>query len=317
MKAARERLCQFLFRPDSGRWIEVLRIGLALQVILYAWSLRNDWRDLFGTTGPILVNRALAEAVLSGESLFTPRLGWLIAAGKLLGLAETTTLSLIWLLLLGAGLALFAGVCSRWAAITAWFLYLCSVKSGVLFSYGVDNFAVIGLFYLMIAPLPKAWMPGHKLKSQPARTLERLGFHRRVLQLHLCIIYFFGGVSKCLGSDWWNGVSVWRALTRPPFDVVSPEVLIRFEGLLPLIGIGVCLLETGYPVLIWPRKSRAPWLIGILLMHISIALTMGLYLFAFIMIVLNLAAFGPGAFSPFLRNTSRPCEKTSDNLLPG
>ena len=41
------------------------------------------------------------------------------------------------------------------------------------------------------------------------------------------------------------------------------------------------------------RRTRAFWLAGILLMHLSIGLTMGLYLFGLIMIVLNLAAFGP------------------------
>jgi hypothetical protein len=30
------------------------------------------------------------------------------------------------------------------------------------------------------------------------------------------------------------------------------------------------------------------------MMHLAIGLTMGMYLFAFIMIVLNIAAFGPG-----------------------
>ena len=34
------------------------------------------------------------------------------------------------------------------------------------------------------------------------------------------------------------------------------------------------------------------WLISVLGMHIAIGLTMGMYLFALIMIVLNVAAFG-------------------------
>ena len=33
-------------------------------------------------------------------------------------------------------------------------------------------------------------------------------------------------------------------------------------------------------------------------MHVRIGLTMGMYLFAFIMIVLNVAAFGPGFIRP-------------------
>jgi hypothetical protein len=92
-------------------------------------------------------------------------------------------------------------------------------------------------------------------------------------------------------------VSVWKALTRPPFDLIAPDILIRFAPLFPIAGIAVLLMESGYPVFIWPPRTRPFWLGAILLMHLSIALTMGLYLFALIMIVLNVAAFGPGLFS--------------------
>ena len=161
--------------------------------------------DLFGTKGHGLINRALTEAILSSETALTPRLGWLTGAGKHLGFAEATSLSLIWLGLFAAGLCLLAGLGCRFAAIGAWFLYLCSVKSGLLFSYGVDNFTTIGLFYLMIAPLPDAWSLDWKVGRKRWANPDRLGFHRRVLQLHLCVIYFFGGISKCFGADWWNG----------------------------------------------------------------------------------------------------------------
>ncbi|MDQ2659664.1 MAG: hypothetical protein M3Y03_04515, partial [Verrucomicrobiota bacterium] len=51
----------------------------------------------------------------------------------------------------------------------------------------------------------------------------------------------------------------------------------------------------GYPVLIWPKRTRLVWLIATCGMHLAIGLTMGMYLFALIMIVLNLAAFGAPA----------------------
>jgi len=237
--------------------------------------------------------------------MLVPRLGWLINAGKLLGLAETSTLSLVWLCLLAAGLCLVVGLSCRFAAIAAWFLYLCSVKSGVLFAYGVDNFTTIGLFYLAIAPLPDAWSLDWKIRKKQAVIPERLGFHRRVLQIHLSIIYFFGGFSKSLGPDWWDGNSIWRALTRPPFDLIPADQLIRFGYLLPAMGILVCLLETGYPVFIWLKQTRRFWLGGILFMHLLIGLTMGLYLFALIMMVLNLAAFGSDLFADHLAVSGR------------
>jgi hypothetical protein len=186
---------------------------------------------------------------------------------------------------------------SRSSAVIAWFLYLATAQSGNLCSYGVDNFTVIGLFYLLITPFPKQWILGLEKSKRSAPNPERLGFHRRLLQLHLCVIYFFGGLSKCFGAEWWNGVSIWRALIRPPFEVISPDLLIRFEILFPIAGAAVCVLETSYPLFIWLTKTRAIWLSGILLMHLSIGLTMGLYLFGLVMIVLNLAAFGPDLFA--------------------
>src|SRR5206468_3672064 len=62
----------------------------------------------------------------------------------------------------------------------------------------------------------------------------------------------------------------------------------------PIAGILICLLEIGYPALIWNKRTRKIWLIGICAMHVGIAFTMGMYLFALIMIVLNVAAFGLG-----------------------
>lgn len=308
----KEQLWKFLFPADPGRWLSLLRVGLGFQLILYAWSLRQDWSFLLQSAGKRTAVRTLTEAIVSSQTEFTPRLGWVIAIGDRLGGTESTVLSVVWFFLFATGCLLLLGLLCRPAAIIAWFLYLCSVKSGGLFAYGVDNFTTIGLFYLMIAPLPDEWSLDGRMRKKRVVDLERLGFHRRVLQLHLCLIYFFGGISKSLGVDWWNGNSIWRALTRPPFDLVPADVLIRFAPLLPAIGIVVCLLETGYPVLIWPRRTRLIWLIGILLMHLSIGLTMGLYLFALIMIVLNLAAFGP-EFLLRSQNTVRSRRKNDDD----
>jgi hypothetical protein len=113
------------------------------------------------------------------------------------------------------------------------------------------------------------------------------------LQIHLCFIYFFSGLSKVLGSGWWNGTNIWRALTRTPFNLFSPEFLISWKYLLPVAGLAVWLLEISYPFFIWPRRTRPIWLISIIAMHLGIGILLEMYLFALVMIVLNLAAFGP------------------------
>jgi hypothetical protein len=117
-------------------------MGLGLQVTFYSLSLRNDWNYLLaGTSG--LINRNLAEALLSVESHFVPRLGWLVALGQRLGLREEVVLSAAWICLLGAGCGLLIGTVSRFSAILAWLLHLCAAKSGAFFAYGADNFMAI------------------------------------------------------------------------------------------------------------------------------------------------------------------------------
>ena len=115
-------------------------------------------------------------------------------------------------------------------------------------------------------------------------------------------------------SGWWNGSNLWRALTRPPFNVIPPEILVKWKLLFPIMGIAICLIETGYPVFIWLKKTRSLWLATVLMMHVAIGVMMGMYLFALVMIVLNLAAFGPDGFLfPHKVRTKSPMALPSKN----
>jgi hypothetical protein len=270
----------------------VLRIGLGLQVICLCLALRRDWISLLSSDAHALISRDLTEAALNAESSLIPRLGWLVNGGRGLGLSESTTLWLVWTALISAGCFLVVGFLSRIAAISAWFLYLCVAKSVGYFSYGVDNLTLIGLFYLMVAPLSDRLSLDSIVRHRSGNS-QLVSFFRRILQIHMCLIYFFGGFSKLAGAGWWNGTNLWRALTVPPFHFVDPELVLRWKLFLPAAGLVICGLEFLYPIFIWPKATRNVWLISICTMHLLIGLTMGMFLFAFIMIVLNIAAFGP------------------------
>ena len=288
----RRGLVEFFFPVENDRWLTVLRIGLGLQTILYCVSLKKDWSYLLSEGENGLISRKVGEVLISLESGLIPRLGWLVAGGARIGLEEGTVLTLVWSCLLGAGVLLVIGLVSRPAAVAAWFLHLCAVKSGDLVSYGMDNFTTIGLFYLMLSPLPDRWSLDWRWRGRRKQEGQLLGFFRRVLQIHLCLIYFFGGLAKCLGSGWWDGSNLWRALIRPPFNLISPDLLVQWKVVFPVAGIFICLLEISYPILIWPKTTRGFCLASVVLMHAGIGLSMGMYLFSLIMIILNLAAFG-------------------------
>ena len=126
---------------------------------------------------------------------------------------------------------------------------LCAAKSGAFLAYGVDHFMTIGLFYLMLSPLPDRYSADWQLRKLRPKNRQLLGFFwQRVLQLHLCVIYFFSGLTKCLGSGWWDGSSVWRALIRPPFNIIDPELLVRWKYLFPVVGIFICCTGNWIPV---------------------------------------------------------------------
>ena len=184
--------------------------------------------------------------------------------GVALGFNEAAILSLTWIAQFAAGCFLIVGFFSRPSAIVAWFLHLCATKSATLFPYGMDSFVTIGLFYLMISPLPDRYSADHRFRHLPTKNPCLFGFFRRILQLHLCLIYFFAGITKCLGSGWWDGSNMWRVLTRPSFDIISPDVLVRLQPLLIVAGIIVCLTEIGYPIVIWFRRTRLVWFSAIL-----------------------------------------------------
>jgi hypothetical protein len=292
MWSPRQRVEEFLFPPDSDSWLGILRIGIALQVVIYCLSLRAEWNELFSLDRAGVIKRDLAEAILSAQSHCIPRLGWLVDLAAQFGVSEESALTLAWWGLVCAAFLLLVGLFSREAAIATLFLHLCAVKSTGGLTYGVDNFVSIGLFYVMVAPLPDRWAADCWLRSRPRKNSRLQGFHRRILQLHLCLIYFFGGITKCAGAGWWDGASIWRALVRPPFNLLPPETLLAWKHLFPLLSVSVCLLETGYPLFIWLRKSRTFWLVAVITMHLGIGVAMGLYVFALVMITLNLAAFG-------------------------
>src|SRR5204862_7001962 len=155
---------------------------------------------------------------------------WLTSLAAQFDVREENVLFMAWVCLFAAGCALLIGFASRVAAIAAWLLHLCAAKSGGFVSYGIDNFMTIGLFYLMWSPLPDRWsLDWHHGGKARAKDPRLSGLFRRVLQIHLCIIYLTSGIAKCLGSGWWNGSNIWRALTRSPFDVLPPAVLVQGE----------------------------------------------------------------------------------------
>lgn len=186
--------------------------------------------------------------------------------------------------------SLLMGLFTRYAAGIALILQLIIFKSFSPFNYGYDYFLTMSLFYCFVFPVGKYNSIDKKIFKSKVKTNF---YYRRVLQIHLSIVYFFSGIAKGLDIGWWNGNSLWRALAS-----VDNSFYYIPSFLLIIIGIGTVIIEFSYPFLVYKKVTRKYIVTAIILMHFAIAVMLDLYAFSTIMIVWNIAAFGNLATVP-------------------
>jgi hypothetical protein len=122
----------------------------------------------------------------------------------------------------------------------------------------------------------------------------------------MCIIYCASAIAKAAGEQWWSGEALWRALSHPQYGTIDPSFLLPYPLLLQAMAIFTILAQFSYPVLVWTRARV--WIVAVTeLLHLGIAIFLGLWLFSAMMIVLNAAAFGEAVWKAFVaRFGTRP-----------
>jgi hypothetical protein len=276
----------YVSKPASARPLAVFRIGLAVVLLAQAFALAPQILELYGNDGLVqwrVVDRAIPFGV--------PRLRWLAALLAPLGMSEAGCVrAVFWMYVGGLGF-LLVGWRTRLAAVTAWLGHMMLSMSGNAAIYGVDQFAHIGLFYCVWMPIGAAFSVDALGKGESGAPTSSARLALRVLQIHLCIVYFSSGVEKATGIQWWNGEAVWRALMRPDLGQFNVAWFAETPWLARIACWSTLLVEVGYAFLIWPRRTRTAWGVATVGMHLGIAIGMGLVSFSAVMAVFNMAAF--------------------------
>ncbi len=295
IKQAANRLDAWFRRPDSPVPLAAFRIAVATFCIIRLFVIRESFIDLYGQYG--VVQWAITRANLYPG---LPHLGNVTGALRHLGLETTQAIYALLCLYLVALLGLLVGWRARLMAALAWAINFLWMHSGGGLVYGMDFFAHIALFYCIIMPTGDAWSLRTlgKGKAQPS---VAAGVTRRMLQLHLCIVYLSSGFEKAAGVQWWNGEAIWRSLMLPVFRQYDLGWIASVPLLAIVAGWSTVLLETGYAFAVWHPRTRAMWIVLIIGMHLGIGAFLGMWLFGAIMVILNLGAFGAEALSDFRR----------------
>src|SRR3954468_9534049 len=204
----RRSLARFAIEPASHRPLAILRLGIAATLIAEAAVVAKHLQEYFGPLG--LVQGPLSEA-LSHPSL--PSLSYLSRILSFVGVTPSGTIYIAFVAYVVSLHLLLLGYHTRIAAIASWLLFLALKRSGSAAAYGAFEFAQIGLFYCVVFPVGGTLSLDAFRRPRPPTAAARLSL--RLLQLHLCVVYFSSGIEKALGEQWWNGEAIWRAVMRP------------------------------------------------------------------------------------------------------
>lgn len=206
-------------------------------------------------------------------------------------------------------LCMTLGLFTRLAVPLTWWMTLmvCHRMTGALF--GLDQVVMMLSMYLIWSRCGSLWsidalMAKRRQSDNSGRQLNGWfwptsdacianNIATRLIQLHLCIIYLFGGLSKMRGEMWWDGSAMWFSIVNYEYQSLNLTWLGHFPIVIGLMTAGTIFWETYYCALVWPKLTR-PIALGIaLLVHGGICVALGMWTFGTMMIVANMAFVSP------------------------
>jgi len=290
---------RFWFTPRSPRWLGVMRIlaGLMLLYTHAVWTL--DFEAFLGVQR--MIPDQIAEQMNPSPWHWT-HFDWV---GDWRGLWALHGLALL------SFVAFTVGWGMPWSGVLATLFAISYAHraSGALF--GLDQMNVALATYLTLGGAGRAYsLDGWWAARRAARGGDAsvgglwggggvsggedthcvwANLATRLIQVQLCIIYWFAGTGKLQGVSWWNGEAIWGAFASYQYQSIDMSWTYQFPLWLALATHMTVIWEISYPFLVWNGRTR-PWVIGIaFLVHGGIGLFLGMMTFGYIMVVANLA----------------------------
>ncbi len=272
---------QFWFKPVDAFPLACFRFCLC-SILFIMYSIRFfDIRVFFYESG--LLSSTSAKIFQKMETEYV--LHFILSSDAWLYVCHLALLIILLLMALGIG--------NRLLAIAAFFLHLVFIQRNPSIVYGVDSTTTFWLFYLMFTKVhgQMQWLNYFISKRKTGLVADRKEravwwnqVAMRLIQIQLCVIYFFSGLNKLKGQSWWEGTALWEALSFYDLAIIDFSFLLKVPALAALLTWFTLLFELYFPVLIWTPKLRNTLLVMGVFVHAFIAVFMGLYFFSLIML---------------------------------
>ena len=290
---------RFWFTPADPTLLGLIRVltGLMLVYTHAVWGLDLD--DFFGRD-PWL-SESLVRSIQSDQYAYS--FWWLVPARWAWGV-HAVSLTV---------LALFAvGYKTRLTSVPALVVAISYAHRVPEALFGLDQINVMLTLYLTVGGAGQAlsvdrWLASRR-RGQPASPPApsvAANLALRLINVHMCVIYLFAGISKLQGEAWWDGQAMWGAFANLEYQSADMTWLARHPRLIEL-ATHVCVFwEMTFCVLVWKPRWRPLVLAGAVALHVGIGACLGMWTFGLIMLV-GCASFLPdeavhaalGALSP-------------------
>jgi len=276
----------FWYTPADPALLGLIRVltGLMLLYTHAVWGLALD--DFFGPSS--WLSRPLVRSMEAGQYVYSFWF-WVPARGMWPAYAVSMVI-----------LALFTvGLWTRVTAALALFVAISYANRVPAALFGLDQINIMLTLYLTIGPSGHAlsldrWLAVRRLgpRATPARPSAGANLAQRLIQVHMCVIYFFAGISKLQGPSWWNGEAMWRAFANLEYQSLDMTWLAWHPWLVNAMTHVSILWEVSFCALIWRPRWRPLMLVGAVLLHVGIGACLAMWTFGLIMLV-GCAAFLP------------------------
>jgi len=286
-----ERWNRFWFQPQAPYTLALIRIcaGLMLFYTHLVYSLDMDAmlgsKALVSPSTSYLLNQGADQQVFVWSYL------WAIESPALLWLVHIAALIVFAMLTVG----LYTRVTSTLAFVIT--LSYCHRLIGTQF--GLDQVNAMLAMYLTVGPSGAVWSIDHwRAQRRAGAELPPVASSWttvaiRLIQLHMCIIYLFGGIGKMRGEMWWDGSAVWYAISNFEYQSMDLTWMVTWPWLIALLTHVTVFWETFYCFFVWPKLTR-PICLGLAVaVHGGIALFLGMKTFGLAMIIGNAAFLYP------------------------
>ena len=220
----------FWYTPADPTLLGLLRIctGLMLVYTHAVWGLALN--DFFGPTS--WLSPALVRSIEAGQYTYSfwfwvPS-GWMWPA---------YALSMLIFVCFTLGLA--TRVTSVLSLLTA-ISFTHRVPAAL---FGLDQINIMLTLYLAIGPSGQTlsldrWLLRRRLgeKAPAPAPSANANLAQRLIQVHMCVIYLFAGLSKLQGPSWWSGEAMWRAFANLEYQSLDMTWLAWHPWLVNLMS---------------------------------------------------------------------------------